>query len=75
MFILDIPTLSLVTMIFSLIYFIGLLVFSKYNKRFRGFKNYAYANLALFSGFLLLGLRNYIPDFHRAYRETFGKGR
>ena len=49
-------------MLFSFIFFVGLLVFSSFNKRFRGFNNYAYANLSLFLGFLLLGLRNYIPD-------------
>jgi len=62
MFTLDIRTLSLVTMLFSMIFFIGLYVFARYNPRFTGFKNFAYANLSLFTGFLLIALRDFIPQ-------------
>ncbi|MDA3809227.1 MAG: GGDEF domain-containing protein [Spirochaetaceae bacterium] len=63
MFTLDIRTLSLTTMLFSLIFFIGLLVFTFSNKRFKGLQYFAYANLSLFLGFLFISLRDLVPQF------------
>lgn len=62
MALLDIRTLSIVTMLFSLIFCIGFLCFALYNKRFNGLKLFSYANLTLFFGFLFLGFRGLLPD-------------
>lgn len=63
MLILDIRTLSLVTTIFSFLFFVGLQSFARHNDRFSSIKIFAYADLLLFLGFLLLGLREMIPEF------------
>ena len=62
MFSLDIRTLSFITMLFCFIFFVGLLVFAKFNKRFQGLTIFAYANFLLFLGFLFLSLRDLVPD-------------
>lgn len=62
MLILDIRTLSLMTMLFSFIFFIGLKTLARHNTRFSSLKIFAYASLFLFAGFLLQGLRGIIPE-------------
>lgn len=60
---LDIQTLSMVTMLFSLVFFIGMLTFARHNQRFIGLQYFAYGDLLLFLGFLLLAFRHIIPDY------------
>ncbi|MBI9098802.1 MAG: GGDEF domain-containing protein [Spirochaetaceae bacterium] len=55
--------MSLITMLFCFIFFLGLLIYANYNKRFSGLKSISYGNLSLFLGFLFLGLRGIVPDF------------
>lgn len=62
MFNLDIRTLSLLTMLFSCLFFVGLFVFFRFNKRFRGLEVFASGNILLFFSFLFLSLKGIIPD-------------
>lgn len=62
MFKLDINTISITTTLISFIFFIGLYNFSKLNKRFKGFKIFSLSCLSLFTAFLLISLRAFIPQ-------------
>ncbi len=69
--ILDIQTLSLTTMLFSFLFFIGLYTFARYNDRFTSIKVFAIADLLLFTGFLLLGFVDMIPSFFSVIVSRF----
>ncbi len=60
---LDIRTLSLTNLIFSLIFGLGLVVYSYNHKTFKGISVIGWGFVCLASGFFLLGMRQYIHDF------------
>lgn len=62
MFELDIRTLIIITMLFSLIFSFGVMHYALHNRRFYGLRLYAYGYFLLFAGCLLMALRNLVPD-------------
>jgi hypothetical protein len=60
---LDIRTLSFVTLVFSFIYGVGLIIYAVENVRFRGIKTVALGFMSLSLGALLFSLRQYINDY------------
>lgn len=58
---LDIKTISIITMFFSLLLFIGLFRFAWNNRRFFGFRIFAYGNLFILSGILLVCFQTVLP--------------
>ncbi|MCW8833637.1 MAG: GGDEF domain-containing protein [Colwellia sp.] len=60
---LDIRTLALTTLLLGLFLGVGSLVFARIHSSFYGFKALGYSYFLIAFGFILLGLRQYIPDF------------
>jgi len=60
---LDIRTLALTNLLLGLFLGVGSLVFARIHSSFRGFRSLGYSYLLFSLGFILLGLRQYIPDF------------
>lgn len=60
---LDIRTLSLSTVLFALMYSVGLYLFAVSQSRFRGFYILGSSTFCLAIGFLFIGYRSFIPDF------------
>ena len=60
---LDLRTLSINNILVSLSFAICLLMYSGHYPQFKGIKTIGYAFVISSSAFLLIGLRNYIPDF------------
>ncbi len=60
---LDLRTLSINNILMSLSFAGCLLIYSTYHSQFRGIKPIAYGFFISSSAFLLMGLRNYVPDF------------
>ena len=60
---LDLRSLSINNIVMSASFGACLLIYSAYNSQFRGIRQTAYAFFMSGIAFLLIGLRNYIPDF------------
>ncbi len=60
---LDIRTLALTNLLLGLFLGGGCLVFARIHSSFHGFKSLGYSYFLFSIGFILLGLRQYIPDF------------
>lgn len=60
---LDIRTVLIETILFALIFFVGIMRFAFNNRRFNGLRYYAYGNLLFFSGALFISLRYILPDW------------
>jgi len=60
---LDFRTLSLTTVLFSVIFGVGMLVYSRLHKSFTGIDIIGLGHLLIGSGYVLLGLRGVINDF------------
>jgi diguanylate cyclase (GGDEF)-like protein len=59
----DIRTLALTNLLLGLFLGVGSLVFAQIHSSFRGFKSLGYSYLLFSLGFILLSLRQHIPDF------------
>lgn len=60
---LDIRTLSLVTVVFAIMYSLGLYLFGRTQPRFKGFGFLGTSSLFLGLGFMAIGYRQMVPDF------------
>lgn len=59
---LDIRTLSLVSVLFALLFGVGLAAFSGQQRRFKGLSAIAIGDFCLAGGFALIALRGHVPD-------------
>lgn len=60
---LDIRTLALTSLLLGLFLGVGSLVFARIHSSFHGFKTLGYSYFLIAFGFVLLGLRQFIPEF------------
>ena len=62
-FVLDVPTLLVLTMVICIFYSVGIYFFGRSQNDFNGYSLVALSCILVASGFLLIGLRGEIADF------------